>query len=56
MAAAAPPKRKPVAECDKILCKPGTLFELETVNIAGRPTTVWKNVSVYQSTVERLDQ
>lgn len=48
MAAAAPPPRKPVAECDKILCKPGTLFELEDVEIAGRPTIVWKNVSGHQ--------
>lgn len=51
-AAAAPPKRTPVAECDKILCKPGTPFELETVEIAGRPTTVWKNVSGLQAVVE----
>lgn len=29
---------------DAALCKPGTMFELETVNINGRPTTVWKNV------------
>lgn len=54
MAATAPPKRKPVAECDKVLCKPGTLFELETVEIEGRPTTVWKNVSTPR-TVERSE-
>lgn len=55
-AAAAPPKRTPVAECDKILCKPGTPFELETVEIAGRPTTVWKNVSGLQAFEEGEQQ
>lgn len=30
---------------DKLYCTPGSLWELETVNIKGRPTTVWKNVS-----------
>jgi long-chain acyl-CoA synthetase len=42
-----------VREVDAKLCAPGERFEIETVDIRGRPTRMWKNAP--QSVAEALD-
>jgi acyl-CoA synthetase (AMP-forming)/AMP-acid ligase II len=32
-----------VREIDELLCVPGSRFEIETVDVRGRPTRVWKH-------------
>lgn len=35
-----------LAPGDRLICKPGTYFELEPVTVNGRQYRMWKNVSL----------
>ena len=43
-------------QCEKILTAPGQRFEMETLDIRGIPTRVWKNAPEWQPTREVVEQ